>query len=224
MSAVDTYPRFIDLPKDVIIADPWDYLTHPSFASARVTVTHRFSARDLMTWWQTFSTDPAVPENYSDATSRLNLEQFLSPTRYENGHFFLIYCHGEVAGASWLHDLDYSGGVCSAWMALYHMPRFRSVIGARSTLAVFELAHRLGVQAIFAACRTTNKAAMRLIRKAGYKHVGTYYGFTTFNGIPGDVHLFSLYDEHRSECWRQARVRAAKNMGLSERFIPTLTT
>lgn len=195
------------LPDGVGVSAP----THNSVNKAdhEIFVSSEFDAHDLMTWWDVFASDPARVGAYIDPLPE-RLDDFLALARSDRLYFFLLYHYGKVMGASWLHDVMPYGSVRSAWMGHYHLPEHRRLRGlnARDQRGVFHLAERIGIPAIFAACRSSNTSALRSIASSGFHWCGHIDDFALFGGELDSAEVHTLRLEDADECITQARMRA----------------
>jgi len=217
-------PLPLCLPDGVWVQHPRIQSTKSMASQVEVFVSSDFSASELSQFWSRFHRDDACIGKYVDPLPR-SLETFLDKTATGQMHFCLIYYRGQVAGASWLHDLSTYQGSPTAWMALYHLPEFRSTshLGVRDQQGMFVWASQLGIYSIFAACRRTNLVAKKSIAKSGFEWVAEVPKFAQWDGEWDAAHVHTLRPEDTAECERQAYLRADKNRFLASFDYPAAT-
>lgn len=183
-----------------------------------LTVTTQPTVADLQTWWEARQADPScaiafadnAPQHFTELCQRIATGAYL---------FYLVYVEGEVAGAMWVHDMQYqaSGTPHTGWVGAYVLPAYRMT--GVATAIWQEVRPRLtaqGIRHVFAAVHTANKRSQAYAtRHMGLSLVDCFTQFTLFGGVFTDCLIYTLYPEDAAAAWHAAAVRAQHQRALA---------
>ena len=167
-------------------------------------------SEELEVFWQTFSADPIRYGAYLD-TLATTLPDFLAPVERGEMEFWGLFVDGELAGASWIHDIKPFDGVRSGWMASYYFPDYRGVLGRNGIRLAIQTAADAGIPHLFTGTVQSNRVAQRCAIGSGYHLLGYVEDFGYFGGKLDTLALFTLKLEDEGEAWSQAEERARYN-------------
>jgi RimJ/RimL family protein N-acetyltransferase len=147
---------------------------------------------------------------YADAFPR-TLTDFRLEVEHGDKMLLLCLVDDNVAGVWWLHDMIRSPDdtAVAGWVGGYFLPAYRGRLAAQLWRPARQHWEATGVHHFFCATHVANRRSQAYVaRGMEFRRVGIFSHFTTFNGQPTDVVIYTLHAEDADLAWKLATARA----------------
>jgi RimJ/RimL family protein N-acetyltransferase len=172
--------------------------------------------QQLQTWWDAMQFDDLSVAYNDDFPS--SLTDFRLDVAQGSKLLLLLLVDGQVAGASWLHDMVYrpDGTVSAGWLGGYILPVYRGRLSTRLCAVVKQYWEAQGIRHFFAAAHIANRRSQAFIARGMQFHrVDICEQFSFYNGELTDV-VFYTANRHDAELAREcAQARAQRQWYLA---------
>ena len=177
-----------------------------------VTVVADPTQEQLRTWWDAMHDDDLSVAYNDDFPTTLT--DFRLDVEQGTKLLALILVDGQVAAASWLHDMVYrdDGTIAAGWVGGYVLPAYRGVLGKNLWHHVKRHWEAEGIEHFFAAAHIANRRSQVFIsRGMRFHRVGVYPQFSFYDGHLTDV-VFYVANQKDAQLARQCAAARAQRL------------